>query len=111
MIDVMMDYDEEEPLAVWEALLLPDWRWEAYKKEEEENLYFGRVRSPNTYGRWEYGLFSQEQLETAGAYRVDTSIDSDEERFPDGGYELTRVVETEFEAYQKSGDGLFGRLQ
>ncbi len=104
----MMGYDNEEPLAVWEAFLLPNWRWEAYEKTEE-NLYLGRVRSPNTYGRWEYGSFSREQLETAGAYRVDTSVDSDEELFPDGGYELTRVVETEFEAFQESGDGLFGR--
>jgi len=102
MID---DYDDEEPLAVWEALLLPDWQWEAYEKEEE-NLYFGRVKSPNTYGRWEYGYFSRDQLETAGAYRVDTSIASDEELFPDGGYELTQVVETEFEAIQESGGSL-----
>lgn len=100
-------YDDEEPLAVWDALLLPNWRWEAYEKQGE-NLYFGRVKSPNTYGRWEYGSFSQEQLETAGAYRVDTSIDSEEKLFPDGGHDLTRVVEIEFDAYPTSGDGRFG---
>ena len=103
----MMDYDEEKPLAVWEALLLPDWRWEAYEKTEE-NLYYGRVKSPNTFGRWEYGYFSTEQLETFGGYRVDTSP-GDEKLFPDGGYDLTRVIETEFTALQKSGDGIFGR--
>jgi len=88
--------------------LLPEWRWEAFEKEEE-NLYFGRVKSPNTYGRWEYGCFSREQLETAGAFRVDTSLDSDEQLFPDGGYDLTRVIETEFTVLQNSGDGRFGR--
>ena len=76
---VIEEYDDEEPLAVWEALLLPGWQWEAYEKEEEENRYFGRVKSPNTYGRWEYGYFNREQLKTAGAYRVDTSIEDDEE--------------------------------
>lgn len=100
-------YDDEEPLAVWEALLLPNWRWEAYEKIEE-NLYLGRVRSPNTFGQWEYGYFSTEQLQTVGGYRIDTDLD-DGERFPDGGYELTYVIETEFEAFQQSGDGIFGR--
>ena len=103
----MVDYDEEKTLAVWEALLLPDWRWEAYEKTEE-NLYFGRVKSPNTYGRWEYGYFNTEQLETVGGYRVDTDS-GDAERFPDGGYDLTQVIETEFTVLQKSGDGIFGR--
>jgi hypothetical protein len=101
------DYDDEEPLAVWEALLLPNWRWEAYEKTGE-NLYFSRVRSPNTFGRWEHGYFSTEQLETVGGYRVDTAH-GDEKRFPDGGYDLTQVIETEFTALQKSGDGIFGR--
>jgi hypothetical protein len=96
----MTDYSDEEPLARWEALLLPDWTWEAYEKEdEEEGLYFGRVKSPNTYGKWEYGYFSQEQLEEAGAYRVDTSIE-DGELFPDGGIpeDLAEVYETELAA-------------
>jgi len=104
---VIDHYNDEEPLAVWEALLLPNWRWEAYEKPEKK-LYFGRVRSPNTYGQWEYGYFSTEQLQTVGGYRIDTNSD-DKERFPDGGYELTYVIETEFEAFQQSGDGLFGR--
>jgi len=35
---IVDDYDdtEEEPLAAWEALLLPDWRWEAFEKEDDE---------------------------------------------------------------------------
>lgn len=87
-------------MAAWEALLLPDWRWEAFEKEEdeEEGLYFGRVRSPNTYGDWEWGYFTQSQLEEAGAYRVDTEIESEEDVFPDGGYELSEVFETELSA-------------
>ena len=84
-------------MARWEALLLPDWEWEALEKESE-NLYYGRVKSPNTYDEWEYGYFSQEQLEKAGAYRVDTEIDSGEDVFPDGGYRLSQFFETELQA-------------
>lgn len=91
------DDEEWEPLARWEALLLPDWEWEALEKESED-LYYGRVKSPNTYDEWEYGYFSQEQLEKAGAYRVDTDIDSGEDVFPDGGYRLSQPFETELQA-------------
>lgn len=90
------DDEEEEPLAAWEALLLPDWRWEAFEKEEE-GLYYGRVKSPKTYDNWEWGYFSQSQLERARAYRVDTDLE-DEPLFPDGGYELTEILETELTA-------------
>lgn len=91
--------DDDELVAAWEALLLPDWRWEALEKEDD-NLYYGRVRSPKTRGEWEYGYFSREQLEEAGAYRVDTKIGGEEPLFPDGGYrELTKVYETEFNAW------------
>lgn len=89
-------------MAQWKAAFLPDWEWEAYDKNtEEDGLYFGRVRSPNTYGNWEYGYFSEDQLRTAGAYRTD--VDPDEEpRFPDGGYlddlSLVKLYETELEA-------------
>jgi len=77
--------------------LLPDWTWEAYRKEED-GVYFGRVKSPKTYDEWEYGYFTQNQLEEAGAYRIDTEIDTGEELFPDGGYQLSHLYETELEA-------------
>lgn len=88
MIDNYDDGDEEL-VAAWEALLLPDWRWEALEKEDD-GLYYGRVKSPKTYGKWEYGHFTQEQLEEAGAYRVDADIDDNEPVFPDGGYPLAQ---------------------
>lgn len=66
-------------------MLLPDWRWEALRKEEK-GLYYGRVKSSLTYDEWEYGYFTQEQLEEAFAYRVDEKIDENEPVFPDGGY-------------------------
>lgn len=84
-------------MAAWEALLLPDWRWEAFEKEDD-GLYYGRVKSPKTYDQWEYGYFTEEQLEEAGAYRVDTSIKEAESLFPDGGRELADVYETELNA-------------
>lgn len=93
------DYDEEEPIARWEALLLPDWTWEALEKEED-GLYYGRVKSPKTHDQWEYGYFTQEQLEEAGAYRVDTGIE-DGVLYPDGGAEeLARLYEAELDALQ-----------
>jgi hypothetical protein len=104
----MTDYSSEEPLASWEAAFLPDWEWEVYDKiEDEDGLYFGRVRSPNTYDQWEYGYFSQEQLEKAGAYRTDLASDSDEPLFPDGGTleDWVQLYETELEALLSYREG------
>jgi hypothetical protein len=56
-----------------------------------------------TYGNWEWGYFSQEQLEEAKAYRVDTEFDENEPVFPDGGL-LAEVYETELEALLEEGD-------
>lgn len=98
---VIDDYDDEdeEPIARWKALLLPDWTWEALEKEED-GLYYGRVTSPKTHDQWEYGYFTQEQLEEAGAYRVDTCIE-DGELYPYGGdEELARLYEAELDALQ-----------
>lgn len=86
--DSEIDFDEDDPLAVWEAAFLPGWTWEAYEVDEradvavdtdddgelvttEATLYRGRVKSPNTYGRWEYGSFSAYELRQAGAFRTD----------------------------------------
>jgi len=104
--EIVEDYEDEEPLAEWEALLLPNWKWEAFDKEED-GLYFGRVKSPNTYGNWEWGYFSQEQLEEAGGYRVDTEIDSDEDLFPDGGQpeDFAALYETELAALLEYDEG------
>ena len=99
----MTEFDEEEePLASWEALLLPDWKWEAYDKTEEDGVYYGRVKSPHTHDRWEYGYFTQSQLETVGAYRTD----QDQPLFPDGGNpeQVARLYETELEALLEEGD-------
>lgn len=86
---------------------MPEWQWEALDKTEDDR-YYGRVKSPNTYGNWEYGYFTQEQLEEAGAYRVDENIESDEPLFPDGGYQaLAEVYETELAAqdYREEPEG------
>lgn len=85
---------------------MPDWTWEAYDKKEE-GLYFGRVKSPNTYDQWEYGYFSEDQLKQAGAYRTDLDPDSDNPLFPDGGQveDVVGVYETELEALlETNGD-------
>jgi hypothetical protein len=99
----MAEFEEEEPLASWEAVLLPDWEWEAYDSEED-GLYFGRVRSPLTYGDWEYGYFSEQQLEKAGAYRTDLEHGEDAPLFPDGGVVDDQYLDDPLE--ENWGDGL-----
>jgi hypothetical protein len=81
--------------------LLPDWEWEAYEKEGE-GIYFGRVKSPNTYGRWEYGYFTDDQLQEAGAYRTDLDPDDNDPLFPDGG----RLDISELKLYETEVDAL-----
>lgn len=83
-----IDYENDDPLAVFDAAFLPDWQWEVYEVQERDvevvtgmedgepitettTIYHGRVKSPNTYGKWEYGTFSTSDLKTAGAFRVD----------------------------------------
>jgi len=84
---------------------LPEWRWEALDKTEDDR-YYGRVKSPNTYGNWEYGYFSQEQLEKAGAYRTDLDPEEDASLYPDGGQieDVVGIFETELEALLEEGD-------
>ena len=85
-----VDVEADDPLATFQAALLPNWSWEVYDVEErgaevvtdpdpatgehgttETAIYFGRTKSPNTFGRWEVGRFSRHELETAGAFRTD----------------------------------------
>lgn len=88
-----VDPEEGEPLATFEAAFLPNWEWEVYEVEQRyvevvtgigddgepetatATIYRGRVKSPNTYGSWEYGSFSTHDLETAGAFRTDADTD------------------------------------
>jgi hypothetical protein len=101
----MTAYEDAEPLAVWEAAFL-GWDWEAYEKEDD-GVYYGRVKSPLTYDRWEWGYFTEDQLRTAGAYRTDG--EDAPQRFPDGGVieDLSRVelYETVVDAVQAMDDG------
>lgn len=77
-------------------------------QKADDGLYFGRVKSPKTYDNWEYGYFTQEQLEEAGAYRTDTEIQNDEPLYPDGGTkDIAAVYETELEALLEEGDPEF----
>lgn len=43
------------------------------------------MKFPLTHDNWEWGYFTQNQLEKAGAYRTDAEIGDDEDVFPDGG--------------------------
>lgn len=61
-----------------------------------------------TYGRWEWGTFTRDQLETAGAYRVDTD-EEDADLYPDGGYvddvPEAKLYETELADYEERDGG------
>lgn len=87
--DQEIDYDEADPLASWKAVALPNWTWEAYEVEARDknvvvdldeddepitkttDIYRGRVKSPKTFGNWEYGSFAAWELRRAGAFRTD----------------------------------------
>lgn len=89
--DLEDPFEGTDPIATWESTTMPDWEWEAYEVEEtdaelvtdtdedgepittEGTIYFGRVRSPQTYGKWEVGSFSSHDLREALAFRTDAS--------------------------------------
>ena len=70
---VDLDFDADEPLAVFEAAFLPAWQWEVYAVEDD-GAYYGRVSSPSTFGGYDYGRFSRTELRTGGAFRTDEDM-------------------------------------
>lgn len=89
-------YDDEEPLAVYDSFCPSGWRWEVYEVSgrnvealvdfydghgpfiERTSLFFGRVRSPESEGRWEYGFFTAWAIRRANASRIDVEDQSEE---------------------------------
>lgn len=82
------DTTDETPIATFAATDAPGWTWEVLEVETEDadvvlgvedgepivaytTIYFGRVKSPFTHGRWEYGTFTKRDLRQAGATRTD----------------------------------------
>lgn len=68
-----MNADEDDPIAVFVSARAPGWEWQAFRidRETPEKVYYGRVRSPLTNGRWEWGTFSQSDLDTADAQEIE----------------------------------------
>ncbi|HET7325476.1 MAG TPA: hypothetical protein VFJ06_14205 [Halococcus sp.] len=68
-----MNFDEDDPIAVFVSECAPGWEWQAFSidRETPETVYYGRVRSPLTGGRWEWGTFSQSDLDTADAQEIE----------------------------------------
>ena len=69
----------ENPYEIYRSLLLPGWEWRVLRKyqspEKEANdplaRWFVAVKSPLTYGEWEYGdSYVREILEVAKAFTV-----------------------------------------
>lgn len=70
----------DEPYEVYQSLLLPDWEWRVLKKYQSEEVeaknpyarWFCAVRSPMTYGEWEYGDTYICDILKAGGFRINT---------------------------------------
>jgi len=66
----------DNPYAVYKSYLLPDWEWRVLKSwQADDNKPYARwfcaVKSPNTYGEWEYGdTYVSDILNDAHAYQV-----------------------------------------
>ena len=64
------------PYHIYRSHLLPDWEWRVLRKWQADNnkpfaRWFCAVKSPMTYGEWEYGdVYVQEILKDAQAYEV-----------------------------------------
>lgn len=78
----------ENPYEVYRSNLLPDWEWRVLKKyqnpeDEAKNEYarwFCAVKSPMTYGSWEYGdVYVREILKEVLGYKVKLSEIRNEE--------------------------------
>ena len=72
----------DKPYAVYKSNLLPDWEWRVLKtyksKESEEKDSYARwfcaVKSPMTYGSWEYGdTYISDILQVSRCYLVDST--------------------------------------
>lgn len=75
----------DNPYLIFRSRLLPNWEWRVLKKwQEDDNKPFARwfcaVKSPMTYGAWEYGdVYVQEILKDAQAYEITLEEANNEE--------------------------------
>lgn len=69
----------DKPYEIYKSNVLPNWEWRVLKKyqspeKEAENPYaiwYCAVKSPMTYGDWEYGdTYVKDILKEAQAYKV-----------------------------------------
>jgi len=90
--------ENSEPFARWEASGPPGWIWEAYETEEDD-LFFGRMKSPETDQQWRWGHFTRGELEQAGATRVRSDEDDQSDpRSKPGEPCEAKLYEVELEA-------------
>jgi hypothetical protein len=70
----------DNPYEVYRSKVLPNWEWRVLRKyQNEENekknpyaRWFCAVKSPMTWGEWEYGdVYVKDILEVSEAYKVD----------------------------------------
>ena len=71
----------ERPYERYKSPVLPGWEWRVLKKyqspyKERDNqlaMWYCAVRSPHTYGAWEYGdVYVKDILEVAQGYKLPT---------------------------------------
>jgi len=69
----------DQPYEIYHSNRLPGWEWRVLKKYQAEEAetknpyarWYCAVKSPMTYGSWEYGdSYVKDILEDAGAYKI-----------------------------------------
>jgi len=65
----------DNPYEIWRNLFMPDWEWRVLKKWQLDDnkpyaRYFCAVKSPMTYGDWEYGDTYVTDIKCKGAFLV-----------------------------------------
>ena len=65
----------DNPYEIWQNAFMPGWEWRVLKKWQADDnkpyaRYFCAVKSPMTYGEWEYGDTYVTDIKQTGAYKL-----------------------------------------
>lgn len=65
----------DNPYEIWMNAFMPGWEWRVLKKWQADDnkpnaRYFCAVKSPMTYGEWEYGDTYVTDIKHKGAYKL-----------------------------------------
>lgn len=65
----------DNPYEIWQNAFMPGWEWRVLKKWQANDSkpfarYFCAVKSPMTYGEWEYGDTYVSDIKIGGAFKL-----------------------------------------